>query len=295
MAPNARSAAARLKVLRTNADPDAIRESLHDPSPLLVEEAAKRARTPNMAGPLLEAYCRLHAGAPQSDPGCWARMAIMEALSRLDAPEGEDTARLAVRTVQVEAVSGGMTDTATGLRVAGAGLLANLRVPGALLDLAWLLHDTEPNAACSHWERPFAKLATRVAAARAIGALGEPAGAAVLTVKLAFPGDELPDVLAECMDALVALEERRTVELLTPWLDSPDAYLTATAATDIAAAGGAAAVPILLGAVDRVCREAQAPLVFALGSIRADAAKEALERLAEHPDVNVREAARSLL
>lgn len=295
MAPNARSPAARLKVLRTTADPDAMRSALHDPSPLLVEEAAKRATLPNMAGPLLEAYSRLHAGAPRSDPGCWARMAIMEALSRLEAPEGEDAARLAVRTVQVEAVSGGMTDTATGLRVAGAGLLANLRVPGSLLDLAWLLHDTEPNAACSHRERPFAKLATRVAAARAIGALGDPAGAAVLAIKLAFPHDELPDVLAECMDALVALEERRTVELLTPWLEGADAYLAATAATGIAAAGGAAAVPILLGAMERVCREARVPMVFALGSIRADGAKKALQTLGEHPDPNVREAARSLL
>lgn len=290
-----RSAAARLKALRAFPDPDALLTALSDPSHLVVEEAAKRITQPRAAGALLDAYLRLHRSAPEGDPGCWARMALLEALGRLEAPEGEQPACLAVRTVQVEAVGFGMADTATGLRVAGAGLLANLGVPGALLDLAWLLHDTAPNAACSERERLFAKLACRVAAARAIGQLGDPAGAAILAVKLAFPGDEHPDVLAECMDGLVALREPRTLELLTPWLQNGSEFLAAAAATALAAAGGEKALPILLGALTTCRPGLKETLVFALGSIRSDQTQAALRELARHMDPVIREAACSLL
>ncbi|HYG56963.1 MAG TPA: hypothetical protein VD902_02700, partial [Symbiobacteriaceae bacterium] len=225
MAGRKSGATARLEALKTTQDQMVLFEALQDPSPIVVEAAAKRILQPRASGALVRAYLRLHEGAPKADPGCWARMAILEALARLEAPEGEEAARLAIRTVQVEAVGFGMADTATGLRVAAAGLLANLGAPGALIDLAWLLHDTVPNATCSHAEAPFAKLATRVAAAKAIGALGDGAGAAVLGVKLAFPEGEQPDVLVECMDALAALREPRAIDMLKPWLGNHTAYL----------------------------------------------------------------------
>lgn len=286
------SVAARIKAVREMTDQVALIEALADPAALVVEEAAKRIESPRAAGALLRAYLRIDSQA--GDPGCWGRMALLEALARLSAPEGEDAAVRAVRTVQVEPVAGGMSDTATGLRVAGAGVLANLQVPGALLDLAWLLHDFEPNAGCSRQERPFAKLATRVAAARAIGALGEPAGAAILAVKLAFPGEELPDVLVECMDALAALREPRALALLAPWLDHSSPFCAAGAGTAIAAAGGAAALPLLLGALERTGPDVRKALVYAIGSIRADSAREALERLRNHPDKLIAETAQEL-
>lgn len=294
MAGRKPSAAERLNAVRGETSPDALIAALEDPSPFVVEAAAKRLQAPKAAGALLRAYRRLHDGAPGADPGCWARMAVIEALGRLEAPEGEDAAHLAIRTVQVEAVGFGMADTATGLRVAAASLMANIRPPGALLDLAWLLNDFEPNAGCSPQERPYAKLAARTAAAKAIGALGDPAGAALLHVKLCFPGEELPEVLAECMDALAALKEPRALELLMPFLGGPSAYLAASAGTAIAAAGGARAVPILLGALERAPREAREPLVYALASIRADEARAALERLTRHPDALIKRIAREL-
>lgn len=290
-----RTAGARVKAVRATDNPAEILAALEDPSPLVVEAAAKRAAGPGAAGALARAYWRLEEGAPESDPGCWARMALLEGLGRLDAPEGEAAARRAVRTVQVEPVSGGMADTATGLRLAGAGLLANLRPPDALIDLAWLLHDFEPNAPCSRQERPFAKMACRIAAAKAIGALGDAAGAAVLGVKLAFPGEELPDVLVECMDALAALREPRTPDLLAPWLERPNAYLAAAAATAMATVGGAKVVPVLVGALERAASDAREPLVYALGSIRAQAARDALEELAGHPDPAIARAAGELI
>ncbi|MDB4897289.1 MAG: hypothetical protein JWN15_3551 [Firmicutes bacterium] len=284
---------ARLKAVRAGG-PEEVLAALDDPSAVVVEAAAQRLSQPRAAGALLRAYLRLHEGAPLSDSGCWARMAILEALARLEAPEGEDAARLAVRSVQVEAVGFGLSDTATGLRVAGAGLLANLRVPDALIDLAWLLHDFVPNANCSAAEAPFAKMAARVAAARAIGALGDPAGAAILGVKLAFPHAEVPDVLAECMDALVALREPRAFEFLQPWLASTNPYLVATAGTALAAADGLKALPLLVSALEDAVADAREPLVYAIGSIRADAAREALLRLAEHPDKRISKVAKEL-
>lgn len=285
---------ARLKAIRNTDDEAILIAALDDPSPVLVEAAAKRIRQPRAAGALLRTYLRLHEGAPEADPGCWARMAILEALGRLQAPEGDEAAVLAVRSVQVEAVGFGLSDTATGLRVAGAGLLATLRSRGALLDLAWLLHDFEPNANCSRAERPYAKLAARVAAAKAIGAYGDPAGAAILAVKLAFPGEELPEVLAECMDAIAALREPRAVELLSPWLDSRNPYLVAAAGAALAAAEGPAVIPMLVGALDKAPADALEPLVYALGAIRADEARQTLKRLKDHPDARVRKAATEL-
>lgn len=285
----------RLKAIRTTTSHDELIAALADPSPILVEAAAKRIEQPRAAGALLRSYLRLHAAGSEGDPGCWARIAIAEALSRLGAPEGEEVARLAVRTVQVEHVSGGPVDTATGLRVAAAGMLANLSAPGSLVDLAVLLFDREPNAPCSAAERPYAKLATRTAAARAIGALGEPGGGAVLAVKLAFPEGELTEVLAECMDGLVALQEPRLVDILTPWLTRPDPYLAAVAATGIARAGRERAVEVLLAALPEAVAAARESLVLAIGSIRSEVAREALRSLAEDKDQVVQAAARSLI
>lgn len=285
----------RLKAIRTTQSHEELIAALADPSPLVVEAAAKRIEQPRAAGALHRAYLRLHQAGADGDPGCWARIAIVEALARMGAPEGEEAARLAIRTVQVERVSNGLVDTATGLRVAAASLLANLRAPGALIDLAVLLFDRAPNALCSEAEAPFAKLATRTAAARAIGILGDMGGGAVLAVKLAFPDGELSEVLAECMDALVAVEEPRALEFLEPWLTREDPYLAAVAATAMAKVGREKAVAMLLEALPKAPRPARESLVLAVGSIRSEAARAAIGRLANDPDPVIQKAARELL
>lgn len=291
MAGRKESPSERMKRIQACDGPEELIAALDDPSPLVVEAAARRLQTPRAAAALARTYRRLHEGGPAADPGCWARMALIEALARIGAPEGEDAARLAVRTVQVEPVGNGMVDTATGLRVAAAGMLANLGAPGALLDLAWLLFDFDPDAVCSRQERPFAKLATRVAAATAIGQLGDPAGAAVLALKLTFRGEEVGDVVVACMDALAALKEPRLGELLDPYLNSPDGYLCASAGLALAAGLGAAAVPRLVAAVSMAPNSAKEALVLAVAGIRAEGAREAIRALAEHADPVIRRTA----
>lgn len=285
------SVEARLKAVQATGDVSELIAALEDASPLVVEAAAKRLSDPRAAAALHAAYMRLDAGAPKSDQGCWGRMALLEALARTGEPLAEAAARRAIHTVQVEGLGHKIADSATGLRCAAASVLANLRAAGSLIDLAILLDDFEPDYGCSSQERPFAKLAPRVAAARAIGALGDPAGAAVVAVKLAHPGEELPEVFAECMDALVALREPRAPELLAPWLSHANPYLVSVAATGLARSGGAEAIPALERAAGEVVADARAAVVYALASIRADATRAALHRLVKHEDERVSRAA----
>jgi HEAT repeat protein len=205
----------------------------------------------------------------------------------------------------VEVVSFGPQDSGIGLRAAGAVLLANLRPPGALLELGALLFDSSNNGGAEARH----KAPVRLAAAKAIGQLGDPAGAALLVVKLSGAGAALgladvaghpgllddAEILGECMDALVALQEPRTLEFLKPWLSAPDPYLVATAATGIAQVGKAAAVPLLVQALAEAPLAAKEPLVYALAAVRADEGRAALALLAEDRDPVVRRLARELL
>jgi HEAT repeat protein len=297
----------RLEQVKQSGDRSFVVHALADKSSLVVEAAAQRLTAWlkagerwegdlfALAGALESAYRRLHEGAPSADPGCWGRLALLEALGalhglgRAGSAEAEAVARLAIKTVQIEVLSFGPQDSGKGLRAAGAILLANVRPPGALLDLGLLLFDELPNVPGDQ------KAVCRQAAAKAIGQLGDPAGAALLAVRLQQSEGEEPEVLAEAMDGLVALGEPRTIELLTPWLTAADPYLVATAATGIAAVGRAAAVPLLLGALRRALPEAKESLVYALGAVRADEGREALERLCEDDDWVVRRLARELL
>ncbi|HLO01773.1 MAG TPA: HEAT repeat domain-containing protein, partial [Symbiobacteriaceae bacterium] len=280
----------RVTQVKASADPLFVSSALADRSSLVVEAAAQRLTAWlkadqleislfTLAGALESAYRRLHEGGSVADPGCWGRLALLEAVAalhgrgRAGAAEAEAVARLAIKTVQIEVVSFGPQDSGKGLRASAALLLSNLRPPGALLELGLLLFDDAPNEAR---EGSRHKAPCRQAAATAIGQLGDPAGAVLLAVRLQQSQGEEPEVLAEAMDALVALAEPRTVELLTPWLSVTDPYLVATAATGIAAVGRAAAVPLLLAALEGAMREAKEPLVYALGSVRADEGREAL-------------------
>jgi hypothetical protein len=258
--------------------------ALEDTSHLVVEAAAERVNQPRAIPALLRAYLRLDKGAPGADPGCRSRMAILGALSRLESHEASDIARRAIRTVQVEMVGFGLEDTGIGLRSLGAGLLALLRPPGALLELALLLNDFEPNTNCSVLERPFAKRGPRAAAARSMGALGDPGGIALLAVKLAYPGPEIPEVLSECMDAIVALEDRAGAEFLVPYLTHLDPYLAATAATGLATLLRSQAIPHLESALESATPGARPSLVYAIASIRGDETRACLLRLSKHSD-----------
>ncbi len=245
-----KTAAERLEHIRSTRDQGELTLALSDPSHLVVEAAAKRLTDEGAATALLQSYLRLHEAAPRADPGCWARMAVIEAMSRLQSPRAEQAAKLAMDTVQVERVGTGLVDTATGLRAA---------------------------------------------AARAIGALGDLGGTAVLAVKLAYPGQELGEVLAECMDALAALKDERIVGILNPWLKYGNPYLVSVAATAMAQGAGKAALQALVASVPGAVADAREAVVYAIASVRSEETRAALQSLAESEDQVVSKAAKSML
>ncbi len=187
---------ARLSAVR--ADPsapgaaDELRRALAARSNLLVARAAEIAGEWELAvyePELIAAFDRFMDDAARRDPTCAAKIAITEALNRLEARETE-LFRRGVHHVQPEPIWGGHEDTAARLRAVCALGLARCDPPDVLLALAALLADDQTDA--------------RLGATRAIAYAARPGGAPLLWYK-AHIGDAEPAVRHECYAALLAL------------------------------------------------------------------------------------------
>lgn len=181
------SLAAALPAPEARAD---VRRYLAHRSNVVVARAARLiADTPDPAAEaeLTAAFHRFLSDPAKTDPGCMAKLAIVEALRALHAPD-PDVLRVGLRHVQPEPTWGGKADTAAPLRAACALGLVEAGVDGVLDELAVLLADPEPDA--------------RVGAARALAACG-PFATPLLRFK-ALAGDEQPLVTAECLSGLMA-------------------------------------------------------------------------------------------
>lgn len=142
----------------------------------------------------------------------------------------------------------------------------------------------------------YEKMGPRLAAARALAATGEPTAKILLALKLRLPEGELPEVLSECMDALMTFApDPALAELLAPYVKHSDPYLVATAATNLASLRKEGAIEPLLEALPVAPEEARVALVYALASIRGEGAQAALRELTEHPDQLVRATAKECL
>ncbi|GMV99546.1 MAG: hypothetical protein AMXMBFR84_06850 [Candidatus Hydrogenedentota bacterium] len=136
--------------------------------------------------------------APEQDPGCVAKMAVVDALNDLDY-DAADLFLKGIRYVQLEPVWGKSVDTAGGLRVKCAGGLIRLNYPGVSFLLTDLLVDPQPEA--------------RMGAARALAHLGRHECELVLRLKVLQGGDE-PEVIAECLSALSTFDSDETLPFL---------------------------------------------------------------------------------
>lgn len=241
--------------------------------------------------PLMDAYWRLDADGARLDKGCHSRGALVVALGTLGAAVSEPVIRRALSTVQIETVGFGREDTAPALRAAAAFALVQVDPRNAIHDLALLLFDHEPNLAVPFTERMFAKARTRIAAAQALAALGEPAGAALLAVKLQSRGEEVAEVLVECLESLAALNPPNRQALILPYLQSEDPYLAGSAATSLARHLGEDALDLLLEHAPHVPRDAMLPLVLAITGIRSGRTGAALTTFFNDSDPRVRKAA----
>ena len=265
---------ARLAALRRDPDDAAheeVAEALGHRSAQVVGAAARVAAesgTRALVPSLIAAFERLMKRGRRADPGCLARTAIAEALLRLDA-DCDDVLLAGVRRVEPIGRRGG--DTAAALRGACGVALCQQDHPDALLHAADLLADPEP--------------AARTAGARAVAALGRPAGLPLLRLRASL-GDPEPSVVEECFNALLALDPDEQIAFVACFLGAPTTATTGplptvrfgesieeAAALALGSSRLDAALPHLAAWADRLSGSDRRPFAWsALAMLRHEAA-----------------------
>jgi hypothetical protein len=169
------------------------------------EIAAECELTP-LVPELVAAFRRFLVQSVRSDPGCGAKAAIANALYRIGASEHE-VYLTGIRHVQLEPVWGGKADTATALRGTCALGLVRTHYPDYLAEVADLLADREA---------PARKMAVQALA------YSENSAAVPLLRFKALVGDENPQVLTECLLALLQIAPQTTIDFVARFLDQPE-------------------------------------------------------------------------
>lgn len=218
--------------------------------------------------------------AARRDPTCAAKIALAEALVRLDHDDADRFAR-GMAHVQPEPVWGGTEDTAARLRAICALGLARANPDDVLLRLAALLADPETDA--------------RVGAVRAIAGASRPGAAPLLWYKT-LAGDAEGAPLFECFMALLSLEPERALALVGGHLQSDNPALAEAAALALGDSRLSSAAPVLRQAWEAVDNPAlRRTLLGALGRLHDDEALSfLLDLLAAGPTHDARDALAAL-
>lgn len=226
----------RLRLLRTEpVSPSllaGLRDCLGDKSNLVVAEAAEIVGERMLVdfGPeLVAAFQRFMIDPVDTDKLCRAKIAIVDALHKIEF-DAEDLFRAALRHVQMEPRWGGSDDTAAPLRGGAAFALVRVNPRDLVILLADLLADKEKVA--------------RSSAARALGASGTLAAIPLLRLK-ARVGDAEPEVIAECLNALVSADSAASVPFVGQFLESSSEEIAEGAALALAESRRADALEIL--------------------------------------------------
>lgn len=197
-----------------------LRAALRDSSNYVVERAAELmgdSGNPAFVDDLVRAYHRLKEAPIKTDPGCLGKIAIVQALVKLEHRDAE-IFRDAVAYRQYEPVRAGEVDTAPALRAAAAlGLAVSVPSLEVLNRCALLLTDPCEQA--------------REGAAQALAVLGVPEGGPLLRLKL-ITGDGAPTVIGECCSALLKLDRQYGVDFVQRLLKfrNPDVCVQAALA-----------------------------------------------------------------
>ena len=252
---------------------EALADKSHYVSALAAEALGEHADD-KAALAMTERLAYLSEDGPTRDPGCHVRANLAFALGRLDYRPASDALRVGIRTVQIEAVGGVPFDTAAHLRANCALALAQIRDPDCVRDISLLLFDRSGFARPG--QDPTIKMEPRKAAARALALTGSLAARLPLTLRLVHPENEAPEVLQECMQALVGLEDPHALEVLEPYLKHQDAHLAAYAALMIAQTQAPEAAALLSTAIGRLSGDPLKATVLALSTLRTPEAYDAL-------------------
>lgn len=267
-------------------------EALADKSPYvgaLAAEALGESADDAAALTMTERFRFLSEDGPARDPGCHIRANLAFALGRLDYRPASDVLRLGIRTTQIEPVGGVPFDTAAHLRANCALALAQIRDPDCVRDIALLLFDRSGFARLG--PDPTLKMEPRKAAARALSLTGRLEARLPLTLRLVHPENEAPEVLQDCMQALVELEDPHALEVLEPYLRHEDMRLAAYAALTIAQTQSPDAAALLDSAIPSLSGDPLRATVLALTTLRTPEATELLYTLTRSDREAVRVAA----
>ena len=265
---------AALDELRNSTAPSAVeglRKALTNRNNYLVAKAAQigaQSGLVDLISELLSAFDRFLVDPSKSDPQCWAKNAVIQALADLGHNNSAVYVR-GLRHVQMEPVWGGQEDTAGPLRARCALALVQCQ---DLSDLAVLSHLVEPLV-----DRDKT---VRMEAARAIGRLGRAEAALLLRLR-ALVGDKESEVLGACFAAVLEIEGEAGIDFVGRFLAGED-DVVAEAALALGGMHDARALRMLQ---DRQERERDPYLIevllTAIGLTRLPDAVESLVKLVE--------------
>jgi hypothetical protein len=251
---------------------DALRKALANPVNVVAAKAARvagelalRQLVPN----LVAAFARMFENFLETDPQCWGKNAIAQALKDLGHADSKEFLR-GLRHIQMEPVWGGQEDTATVLRTICALALAqctDITRREVFRHLVDAFTDETP--------------AVRADIARAIEQMeGEEA---VLLLRLkARVGDREPAVTGQVLESLLRLERTGAVPFVAEFLRS-GAEVAEEAALALGASRLGAAVEVLERTwTDGRLLVPEDVLLRALSSSRQDSALEFLLRIVSH-------------
>jgi HEAT repeat protein len=207
---------AALDVLRNQpVTPDTaagLRKAIGDRNNYLAGKAAAVAATlgiREVVPDLLTAFERFFRDAAKTDPQCWGKNGIVQALADLGHDDPEPFLR-GLRHIQMEPVWGGQTDTAGPLRARSAQALIGCR---SITDAQLLAHLLEALVDPDK--------TVRVEAARAIGRIDRNEAALLLRLR-ALTGDSEPEVIGACLSGVLSIEGDRGIDFVVRFLDRDD-------------------------------------------------------------------------
>jgi HEAT repeat protein len=265
---------ARLRELRGQPpSPELLQEldnSLRDSSNLVVAEAAAIAgemRATDLAPSLVLAFERFLDHPEKKDKLCRAKIAIVEALNKMDFTEESFYSRGA-RYVQLEPAWGGSRDTGVPVRVACAFGLVRIRSRGVLPLLVDMLADPEKGA--------------RVGAVQALAYSGTEAAALLLRLKVRL-GDRDTEVIAECFTGILELMPEQGICFVAEFLTSADEAIQEAALLALGSSRQPAAFAVLKSFAEKHAGELREVAHVALALLRLPAATDYLLTLVTEP------------
>jgi HEAT repeat protein len=258
---------ARLRDLRReSASPQLLEELrgfLRDSSNHVVAAAVEMvgaAPFPDLAPDLLDAFERFLDQPEKKDKLCRAKIAVVEALNKLEFDDEPFFLR-GVRYVQLEPAWGRSEDSAVPLRVACAFALVRLRHRGVLHILVDMLADKDK--------------AARVGAVQALTYSGTEAAGLLLRLKARL-GDAELEVLSECFTGLLELLPDEGIPFVAEFLSRAEESVQEAALLALGSSRQAKAFELLRAFAEKQSGDVQEVAHVALALLRLPAATEFL-------------------